>query len=564
MLDNKIEAKEILVKDLFDSKFLFRVPEYQRQFSWENDNFDQLFEDIKESLESEEDNYFLGSVILQVNEINLDGSGIYDIVDGQQRLTTITILLAVMRDLTNSTQAKATLQEKIYQKENEYMGTKEEVRIHVRDREKDFFRKYVLEEEGTKKATIKNNLSEPQQRIVTAIEVFRNKFYIDGAVNQKLLSNMIKYILNNCVLVYVKTGNFTSAFRLFSVLNDRGMPLATSDLLKSANLSAVKENNRKRYQMSWEQIEEDLGRDELDKLIGFIRTILIKEKPRKNIVDEYNQMIFNGIMEPGEEYIQYLDEVANIYKERILNANIGISTNIEVKFYNLISIMRDFIPFSDWMVAFISFALKYPEESNLYNFLIILEKSYVINWIIGITTTKRIVETNRILQVIEKSKNAKEVFNDDVFDLNDYKNEVQRLLNDSLFYKMKFCKYILLRLDLYLCENSNINKCYKGTVSVEHVLPQNPKEDSEWTRTFDSNSRNELTHKLGNLVLLSRKKNSAANNIDFKEKIIKYYSNGITDFEITREIKDYSIWNHSSIQSRQVKQLNRILDIYYS
>ncbi|WP_297991124.1 DUF262 domain-containing protein [uncultured Anoxybacillus sp.] len=102
------------------------------------DNFDQLFEDIRQAFELGEENYFLGSVILQAKETNPDGSGLYDIVDGQQRLTTLTILMAVMRDLSNNSKAKATLQEKIYQEENEFEGTKEEVRLEVRDRDKTF------------------------------------------------------------------------------------------------------------------------------------------------------------------------------------------------------------------------------------------------------------------------------------------------------------------------------------------------------------------------------------------------------------------------------------------
>ena len=564
MLDNRIEAKETFIKDLFDSKFLFRIPEYQRQFSWEKENFEQLFQDIKESFIMEDENYFLGSIILQVRELNSDGSGSYDVVDGQQRLTTLTILLAVMRDLSNSSKAKETLQDKIYQEENEFEGTKEEVRLLVRDKDKEFFRKYVFEKGATENTPSKSNLTEPQKRIVIAIETFKSKFEEEGTLNEDLLNNMIKYILNKCILVYVKTGNFTSAFRLFSILNDRGMPLTTSDLLKSTNLGAINENIRKQYQVLWEQIEEDLGRDELDKLLAFIRTILIKGKLRKTIVDEYNEIIFNhNIIQPGEEFIQYLKQVAYIYEERILNANLDYDSEYSVLFYNLMSIMRDFIPFSDWMPVFISFALKYDSQKDLYEFLNLLERVYTINWVIGVTSSKRVIDTTKIIQVIEKSETKDDVFNNEVFNLKEFEEEVHSKVNGSLFYKMKYSKYILLRLDLSLSENSNIEKSYKGVISVEHVLPQKPKDHSQWKLLFDEIEREKATHSLGNLVLLSRKKNSSANNKDFKEKITKYYVKGITDFALTKEIMTYDKWDKMVIEKRQMEKVNTLMGIYF-
>ncbi|MED3824556.1 DUF262 domain-containing protein [Priestia flexa] len=122
-IDTKIEAKEILLKDLFGSKFAFQIPGYQRQYSWEKDQLDQLFDDIREAMEDGENSYFLGSVILQAVSQKSDESGVYDVVDGQQRITTLTMLIAVMRDLIENTKAKSTLQSKIYQEADIFEDT---------------------------------------------------------------------------------------------------------------------------------------------------------------------------------------------------------------------------------------------------------------------------------------------------------------------------------------------------------------------------------------------------------------------------------------------------------
>src|SRR5690606_31368479 len=114
-----------------------------------------------------------------------------------------------------------------------------------------------------------------------------------------------------------------------------------------------------------------------------------------------------------------------------------------------------------------------------------------------------------------------------------------------------------------LSENSNIAKSYEGTISVEHVLPRNPKKDSEWMKLFDDNLRGKLTDRLGNLVLLSRKKNSHANNNDFKIKLKKYYYQGITDFELTKQIMNYDIWDAQAIERRQSNLIGKLMNLYF-
>jgi len=112
MVEEKIRAEQICIDDLFGDKYLFEIPNYQRSFVWEKDNFEQLFNDIKDEIEKSKKNhgnnsrdyepYFLGSIVLHTKESKDDGSGRYDIIDGRQRLASLAILIAVMRDLATS------------------------------------------------------------------------------------------------------------------------------------------------------------------------------------------------------------------------------------------------------------------------------------------------------------------------------------------------------------------------------------------------------------------------------------------------------------------------------
>lgn len=471
-----------------------------------------------------------------------------------------------MRDLTTDKKAKETLRDKIYQEENEFENKSEEVRVLVRERDRDFFQEYILEDEGTSGYPSSKKITEPQKKMIKAVQVFRKKLLYDNKIDIKFLNEMIKYVLNNCILVYVKTTNLTSAFRLFSILNDRGMPLTASDLLKSINLGAInKDVNRVHYQKLWEEIEEDLERAELDKLIGFIRTIFIKEKAKKSIVDEFNELIYDKkILNRGADFVKYLVGISQIYQARILNAELEIDNKeIEVKYHNLITLMRDYISASDWMPVFLSFVDKFEDKYKIYSFLRLLEKKFVVNWIRGVTPTERTVEMNRLLHIIEEAVFDDDVLNNQIFNTEEHHQEILKELNRNDFYSKKYSKYLLMRLNMDLSENSSIKKMYESaTINIEHILPQNPKENSEWMALFNDREREKYTNRIGNLVLLSRKKNSLANNKIFSKKIVEYYSKGITDFELTKEIKKYKKWTTEEIEERQEKMIDTLIKIY--
>ena len=185
MLEERIKAGEIYIKDLFGDKYLSEIPNFQRAFAWEKENFELLFGDIKDALQLNQENgkkfddyepYFLGSIILWIKRLKEDGSGEYAIIDGQQRIVSLAILMAVMRDLTNDSDYKTDLQTSIYQKASKAKGRPEKVRIKVREKEEDFFKNHILKEGGTDiKEIDKYSLSEPKQHMVEAIEIFKNR-----------------------------------------------------------------------------------------------------------------------------------------------------------------------------------------------------------------------------------------------------------------------------------------------------------------------------------------------------------------------------------------------------
>lgn len=562
-----LEADEVYMGSLFGDKYLFEIPDFQRPFSWRKENFQQLFEDLRDEIQINQEErgdilesynpYFLGSVILCIKDMKADGSGTYDVIDGQQRIVSLAILMGVLRDLSTNLKAKTNLQRRIYQEKDEYSGTEESVRVKVRDKEREFFREYVLNDKGTEKVSQidRRVLSEARNHMIEAIEAFQKGFVRDDeTVDGNLLDSYIRYLLQKVVIVVVKTDSLPSAFRLFNIINARGMPLTNADLLKSENLRVIEQEKRQKYTQIWENVEEDIGSDDLEMLISFIRHIKKKEKARKAIFEEFDKGIFKE--EPGfrgERFIEYLDEITDMYKENILEGRIeGIEDEDETYYYNLISLMRDFLPFNDWMAALIRFKEKYG-SAFLHEFLKKLERKVAIDWISGLSFTERLTQIYRIIRSIESAKDLKDVLNEKMFEeeIQNKKASFLNSLEDIKFYgrgRTGVPKYVLLRLDMERKDNLHAKIAYSGHITVEHILPRNPYENY-WLDRFDKIARIELTNRLGNLVLLNGGKNSRASNKPFDRKVKDYFEKK-SDFEITNELKRVKDWNLMTLKHR--------------
>ncbi|MGV1024396.1 DUF262 domain-containing protein [Clostridium perfringens] len=578
MFTEKVKAKEYYIKDLLSNKFLFEIPDYQRAYSWTKENLKQLVEDIWESVElnkargnkefDQYEPYFLGSIVLCSKEYKDDGCGIYDVIDGQQRLTSIIMLIAAIRDLIDNEEYKKVLSDLIYQKPNVLMGIKESIRVKARGKEEEFFKKYILTNGGTElvKDLDMEELSEAKQNMVNAIEVFRDSFFNEnGELLEEKLNEFIVYLLQKVVLVVITTESFTSAFRLFNVINARGLPLTDSDLLKSENLRVMNPEIRKEYTDIWESHEQDLGKEKLDQIIGFMRTMKLKNKVEESVYEEFSKKIFRNEPEYlGVNFVNHLTAVKALYDKYIIDGNLeGVSEEEKSYYKNLINIMREFLPYDDWMAAVIRFAEKFNDDKLVLEFVKVLEKRLVIDWVNGNSFADRLNRVYGILEVIEEKDSLEEIKEAPVFlyDLERTTAYFENALNDIDFYskgRMMIPKYIFVRLDMEKRANEVLD--YSDKIMIEHVLPRNAKE-SYWKDNFSADQRRNWANKFGNLVIITGAKNTRANNKPFAEKVEQYLSKK-SDFAITKEVLELSDWNMDSLKDRHESLVNRALELW--
>ena len=212
MSKNKIESEKVTIQKIF-KEFWFRIPEYQRSYVWQTDNITELLEDIFFATENNPDSeYFLGSLVLQKRSVidSINGNEItfseYDLLDGQQRMTTILLILAVIRDIAEKDGLIKSCSNFIYQQEDEFEQIPERLRMiyKIRDKVEAFIQKHIKQVGGTKltkqlegQAEVKNlSISNMASGLLCIHEYFSTKTQSD-------IEKFAKHLFNNVIVIYV-------------------------------------------------------------------------------------------------------------------------------------------------------------------------------------------------------------------------------------------------------------------------------------------------------------------------------------------------------------------------
>ena len=542
-----LDGKKLLIKDLLHRDYFFRVPEYQRPFSWEQEHFQELIQDL---LDAEKDqDYFLGTIVVH----RKDNENLRDIVDGQQRITTLMILFACLRDLIVDINYKNQIQEKIIQRENQVDGIPEKIRIEVKDRE--IFNELIVKENGTSTPKKKNELPEPQWRYVEGIEVFKSKL---SNLSQTELKKFVEFISQNCVVIILSTTTFDDAFKLFTIVNDRGKQLRRMDVLKANNIAPnIIQSDRVRNSLAqkWEEWEKSLGEDTFESVLYLIRFIFLEEKPYNDLLYEYEKKIFDKQkIIRGEPFFDIVFNYCSIYNEIFEDFTYFDEHPNKNRINSLLFIMKNELRSNEWKACLMQYVKKFKDE-NIEKFLNLLELKYLEGWLTGLYKDVRTIGFGKIMESINNAKNSSEVVNSDflVSDIDKMKSELK-----GEIYGKSYAKYTLLRLELLTSEHSVEHKF--NAKSIEHVLPQTIDDKSKWNDWFDEKTHKEWVNKLSNLVLLSKSKNSAARNYDFEKKKETYFKPRVSDYPRSNEIVNYTEWTPKELAIRQNESIEKIFN----
>ena len=547
-MSRAIEASEKSVDRVFCQDYIFRIPVYQRPYAWESEQVEELFDDLVTAMRTGGDEpYFLGSIVL----VKKDGMPNCDVVDGQQRLTTLTILLCVLREISEG-DWKLSLDDRIRQKRDVVSRREEVVRLHLKESDQGYFRRYVQNEGG-----ISNLLSEvPSGKTDSQERISENTKYLykqAEKLSEEQRETLASFIINHCYLVVVATTSQSSAFRVFSVMNDRGLDLTATDILKAEITGSMeKDQFRATYARKWEDIEESLGRNRFVDLFSHIRMIYAKDKSRSNLQDEFRDQVLSKL-----DGRQFVDEVLVPYAdayENTLGINDGVSEEIRRYLKHLSRLDNvDWIP-----PAMATFFAAPKVEGNLLRIVRGLERLAYGLFIRRANVNERIRRFATVIHAVQRG-DAEAVWK--ALELStEEKLEIIDILDGQVYKMTRVRKPLLLRLDGLLADSEATYD--HSVITIEHVLPQNPQQDSEWLKWFpDEEERENWTHRLANLVLLSRRKNTRASNFEFRRKKEEYFARGgISPFPLTTGVLQEDQWIPKVLEQWQALLLKLFKD----
>lgn len=535
-----IDTKRLSIGKLLGSvNEVYQIPLYQRQYDWGKDQWNDLWEDLLR-LEDDE-THFLGFVIT-ISQKRRNGFGYFEVVDGQQRITTILIFLAAIRDLAEEfDKDRATYINNYFLKSSTIDDV--EAKLILGRKDNKIFKRLI--EQRITKDEFKT------EKIVQAYYFFKEKLQDSNFQWQKVYTKL----LDSLDLVLMVTDSYYDAFRLFESLNNRGLSLTSVDLIKNYLLSNISNNET--------MLEECI--EIWDSIIENLKEI---ESVRHDKVRFFRHYLFSleyGIVPIPKLYPKYQKLIDNSHNVLSLVEDIWLKSELYVKLYNAMLGIKEVDNRLNTIVRI--------EATTCYPLLLKclsenLQKEQLIKILeaIEVFTLRRSI-CNISTRDIDRIYNhlALEAFKQEkpVQYIIDYLKK--RTPSDTEFYlnfqsrdfaRSAQTKYILEMIENELTNNTKekmINT--RNDVHIEHIIPREPVRkravniESTWKDELgDRVSEYPLyVNRIGNLTLLGSELNITASNNPFSEKKKKYEQSVIC---LTKDLCKKDRWTFDEIEKR--------------
>ena len=540
------DTSNMTYRQIMGNGLRYEIPKFQRDYSWESEHWDDLWQDIMMLVSNEETEHYMGYLVLQTtNNKN------FIIIDGQQRLTTMSILvLAVLKclndliargvDSKNNETRRETLR-------NSYVGYMDPVTLIANNKLKlnrnsdDYYRQHIVLLKDV--LPIRNtNTSEKQMR--GCFLWFYDKLKEDYTTGEEL-AGFIDGIVDKLSFTVITVSDQLNAFKVFETLNSRGVQLSSSDLLKNYLFSVVDETKPHHSEI-----------DELENIWSGIVGVLGNQKFEEYLRyywNSFNKTVRkNTLFKTIKKHIDTKQKVFALTRELLDAANVFLALQDyrdelwkgqpEVQ-----KALRELQLFHIQQTHSLLMAgykhLSQEQFTNVVKCCAVVSFRYNVISGLNPNTQEEVYNSIALKICTEKTFQAADFHEVYVSDVN-FENSFSSKQFKNTGRNHKVVKYILARVEEYKYHH-DID--VDGDIyTVEHILPESA--DEEWGE-FSNEEVSRSIERLGNLTLLEKSLNKDADTKPYTEKKSLYTQSSSL---LTKAIAErYDVWNEENLNTRQ-------------
>lgn len=570
------EATLVSVYKLFKDQ-AYEIPAYQRDYSWDTEQWEQLWSDLSDYKNNAADEHFLGPLIVTPSE---SGGDTFEVIDGQQRLTTLQIIIAIIRDCwiqmgnKSTTKSGVSVPNKQMTAELIYSLTPA-VRHNFTPNKhlRKIFRDFIQTTYGDKdRKSFENKeslqsyqYSDRASELVRAYKFFSAKII---SLGEDDLRKFEDFLLQNVRLLKVTAGGSSNAFLLFETLNYRGLELTQTDLVKSYLFSRIlTDDAHDHYVNEWDTVVDNIGGKSPDLFLRHYLLLYNKKVLKRDIYAEIKNKYKNR-----EQAIAFVDDLSRFSS---LYAYLVREKDFEGQNKDILNVLFD------------DLALLNVETQNIYLLAIL----YQFYWEKTKVDLQKIENAARLSETLSfrwitcgrNAQDLESIYQEaasmvmDVVTPDDNFEEAQKLILDSLPTDQEFQsalqnaviksnrrgQYILRKIDEWQNGDASSYVLMDPTkLHLEHIAPQRPSQDSDWkSRMKGELNYREIIYRIGNMMLLRDRVNKSVSNLNFEKKLIKYKAqNNKTKMPLptlSKSVLSYANWDQNAVltRSREIAEI---------
>ncbi|NJK59132.1 MAG: DUF262 domain-containing protein [Oscillatoriales cyanobacterium SM2_1_8] len=548
--------------DLVGNGKIYRVPSFQRDYSWKPENWEDLWQDILELNANPNASHYMGAIVLQTSR---SSEKAFTIIDGQQRLITLSILaIAVINQIkkladqgqeTEANQERQEILKRAYISHKDPRSLRYSSKIILNEANDDFYQSNLINLRPPRNI---RSLSKSNQLLWQAFEYFAAglqelKNVVQGG--DKLTEFLTDSIAQRLIFIQINVEDELNAYTVFETLNARGIELSSTDLLKNYIFSLFRgPDDLQEAQRQWRRI---INAVQMEKFPDFLRYYLNTKQSK--IRKERLFKIIRDSVEDGRQAFEVLDQLEELGS---LFVALGNPNDVFWQDYpesrTYICELELFRVKQAYPTLFIAYQRFSPEDfTRLLKLVSVLSFRYIVVGGLNPNEMEALYSKAAMAIAREDIKSPRQVFDGlrPVYVSDEkFRQDFSLLSVPTKGQKKKLASYILAKLE----SDAAGVEVSEDSFSIEHILPESPNED--WRQNLTETQIEDMVYRLGNLTPLEPHLNRDLGNKSYSTKQEVYQK---SKYALTRNLLAEE-WTPDTLAARQRRLADRAVHIWKS